>query len=82
MKPFKPNREMEITIADDDSLPEAQVAHVGLRPGDRIRVVATSGDTSDGSRLAGSLPDPDISWDDFERASALAIADMTPSGPL
>lgn len=39
--------------------------------------------TSSSTPLAGSLPEfPDISWDDFDRASALAIADMTSSGTL
>jgi hypothetical protein len=37
-----------------------------------------AGPAGSGGSFAGSLPDlPDLSWEDFERASALAIFDVT-----
>jgi hypothetical protein len=61
MKPLKPNREMEITVADDDNLPEAQVAHVGLRPETASASSPYPGTARTDHGFAGSLADlPDI----------------------
>jgi hypothetical protein len=72
-----PTPEAELVVADDGSIPAEQLAHLGIRPGTHLRVVATperAGDTG----LAGSLPNlPDVDWEDFERASELARHDAS-----
>lgn len=65
-----------LVVAADGSIPADQLARLGLRPGARLRVVAVSEPGAAPMSLAGSLPDlPDIGWDAFERASALARRD-------
>ena len=67
----QPSEPMELIVADDGSIPAAQLRRLGVQPGAHLRVVAQS-------TLEGSLPDfPDLSWEDFERGSALARADLT-----
>lgn len=69
----------ELVIADDGSIPAEQLRGLGLRPGTHLRVVET-GSASDSTPLAGSLPRfPDISWEDFERASEAARRDAEAS---
>jgi hypothetical protein len=69
----------ELVVADDGSIPADQLRELGLRPGTHLRVVeATQGPPS--GPLLGSLPDvPDLSWEDFERASELARRDAAAS---
>jgi hypothetical protein len=51
----------ELVVANDGSIPASQLAVLGAP-----------------SSIAGSLPDfPDIAWEDFEKASALAIQDLS-----
>jgi hypothetical protein len=66
----------ELVVAPDGSIPAAQLKRLGVRPGAHLRVVETPATRSGGS-FAGSLPDfPDVSWEDFERASQLAREDV------
>jgi len=52
-------------------------------PRQELELVVANDATSSSTPLAGSLPEfPDISWDDFERASALARADANPVSTL
>jgi hypothetical protein len=67
----------ELVVANDGSIPASQLAVLGLRPGTHLRVVE-SPPFGAPSSIAGSLPDfPDIAWEDFEKASALAIQDLS-----
>lgn len=60
----------DLVVAPDGSIPADQLARLGVAPGAHLRVVQTS--------LAGSLPDfPDLTWEEFEHASALAKRDLT-----
>jgi|HubBroStandDraft_1064217.scaffolds.fasta_scaffold2001442_1 hypothetical protein len=69
----------ELVVADDGSIPAAQLRDLGLGPGAHLRVVQTS-EEAPVRQLAGSLPElPDLSWDDFERASELARKDAAAS---
>ncbi len=66
----------ELIVAADGSIPAAQLKRLGVRPGAHLRVVETPATRSGGS-LAGSLPHiPDVTWEDFERASQLAREDV------
>jgi hypothetical protein len=66
----------ELVVADDGSIPAEQLARLGLRPGAHLRVVEAR-DAGPRTRLAGSLSDfPDVTWEDFERASELARRDL------
>jgi len=69
----------ELIVAPDGSIPADQIARLGIRPGAHLRVVATA--PGDGPRpLAGSLPDfPDLTWEDFQKASELAQNDLASS---
>ncbi len=62
----------ELVVADDGSIPAEQLRGLRLRPGAHLRVVEAA--LSQPLRtLAGSLPNlPDLSWEDFEQASAAA----------
>jgi hypothetical protein len=64
----------ELVVAADGSIPADQLARLGVVPGAHLRVVQT-----DPARtLAGSLSDfPDLSWEDFVRASDLARHDLS-----
>ena len=67
-------------MAEDGSIPAAQLARLGLRPGAHLRVVEASKPAGETTGLAGSLPDlPDLDWDAFERASELARRDLAGS---
>jgi hypothetical protein len=66
----------ELVVAPDGSIPAAQLKRLGVGPGTHLRVVQTPATRSGGS-LAGSLPNfPDVTWEDFERASKLAREDI------
>ncbi len=70
-------RPVELVVAEDGSIPATQLSSFGLRPGAHLRVVESvpSGPSDD---LEGSLADfPDVTWEDFERASALATKDAS-----
>lgn len=69
----------ELVVADDGSIPADQLRRLGVLPGTHLRVVESATGNKIAS-LAGSLPDlPDLSWEDFERASALAGQDSAPA---
>jgi hypothetical protein len=68
---------LELVVAEDGSIPATQLSSLGLRAGAHLRVVESvaSGPADD---LEGSLADfPDITWEDFERASDMAIKDAS-----
>ena len=66
---------MELVVAEDGSIPVTQLSSLGLRPGAHLRVVETV-PSQPSDDLEGSLADfPDITWEDFERASSLAAKD-------
>jgi hypothetical protein len=68
----------ELVVAPDGSIPADQLARLGLEPGAHLRVVPTREGGEDES-LEGTLTKfPDLSWEDFERASELAKADLNP----
>jgi hypothetical protein len=67
----------ELVVAEDGSIPAEHLQALGLQPGAHLRVLDT-GPPSESDSAAGSLPDfPDLSWEDFEIASAAAIQDST-----
>ncbi len=67
----------ELIVADDGSIPADQLAPLGVAPGDHLRVVESAPPSSTHA-LAGSLSAfPDLTWDDFERASELAQHDVS-----
>lgn len=71
-----------LVVSADGSIRADQLVRLGVRPGParRLRVIAVSEPGAATMRLASSLPDfPDIEWDDFERASALAREDIESS---
>ncbi|HYB24640.1 MAG TPA: hypothetical protein VED41_12630 [Solirubrobacteraceae bacterium] len=64
----------DLVVAPDGSIPADQLERLGVSPGTHLRVVQTS----QRGTLAGSLPDlPDLTWEEFEQASALARHDLT-----
>jgi hypothetical protein len=66
----------ELIVAADGSIPAAQLKRLGVHPGAHLRVVETPAIPTGGS-FAGSLPDfPELTWEDFERASKLAREDV------
>jgi hypothetical protein len=66
----------ELVVAADGSIPADQLARLGVAPGTHLRVVETPASRLGGS-FAGSLPNfPDLTWEDFERASQLAREDV------
>jgi hypothetical protein len=70
-------RQHEMVVANDGSIPASQLASLGLPPGTHLRVVESSPADAP-SHIAGSISDfPDISWEDFEKASALATQDLS-----
>lgn len=65
----------ELIVASDGSIPADQLAALGVAPGAHLRVVQSESIGS-AKTLAGWLPDfPDLTWEDFERASDLARRD-------
>jgi len=79
VSPAEPNARFEVVVAADGSIPADQLAPLGIRPGSHLRIIdAAPGEDTDG--LAASLPGlPDLSWEDFERGSLLAVRDLNPS---
>ncbi|MHB1533479.1 MAG: hypothetical protein ACYC1D_02520 [Acidimicrobiales bacterium] len=70
-----PSQSRELIVADDGSIPADQVRKLGLGPGTHLRVVEAAPAPA-GESLGASLPGfPDLSWEDFERGSALARED-------
>lgn len=66
----------ELVVADDGSIPAEQIARLGMRPGTHLRVVAELPPAPDAT-IAGRLMSwPQVSWEDFERASQLAQGDL------
>jgi hypothetical protein len=66
----------ELVVADDESIPAEQIARLGVGPGTHLRVIADKHPATQGS-IAGQLTSwPGVSWEDFERASQLARADL------
>jgi len=67
----------ELVVAADGSIPADQLARLGVAPGAHLRVVQTA-PAETAHTLAGSLSDfPDLTWEDFERASELAQHDLS-----
>jgi hypothetical protein len=67
---------IELVVADDGSIPASQLASLGFSPGAHLRVVPEPAEHG----VEESLPDfPDLSWEDFERASKAARSDLTRS---
>ena len=72
--------EKELVVAEDGSIPAAQLARLGLRPGAHLRVIEASQPAGETTGLAGSMPDlPELDWEVFERASELARRDLAGS---
>ncbi len=68
--------EHELVVAEDGSIPAEQIARIGAHPGTHLRVVIEHPNEPAGS-IAGQLKGwPDVSWEDFERASRMARADL------
>lgn len=66
----------ELVVAEDGRIPSEQITRLGMRPGMRLRVVAEQPPDAEGS-IGGQLVTwPDLTWEDFERASQLAQADL------
>jgi hypothetical protein len=66
----------DLVVAADGSIPADQLKRLGVNPGAHLRVVEMS-TTRLGGSFAGSLPDfPELTWEDFERASKLAREDV------
>jgi hypothetical protein len=66
----------ELVVAEDGSIPAEQIRQLGVRPGTHLRVVAEVPPQASGS-IAGRLAGwPEVTWEDFERASRLAQADL------
>ena len=71
--------ELELVVADDGSIPAEQIAGLGVRPGAHLRVIVEPAGLAHGT-IAGQLTSwPDVTWEDFERASELAQADLSRS---
>ncbi|MGA9284393.1 MAG: hypothetical protein WBV85_03030 [Solirubrobacteraceae bacterium] len=67
----------ELVVAADGSIPADQLAQLGVAPGAHLRVVESPPSRS-AHTLAGSLSDfPDLTWEDFERASEVARQDLS-----
>lgn len=68
--------ELEVVVADDGSIPAEQIASLGVRPGAHLRVIVERSRSVQGS-IAGRLTSwPQLSWEEFQRASDLAQADL------
>lgn len=66
---------VELVVGPDGGIPAEQIARLGLRPGSHLRVVPEPGRRP--ATFGGSVPDlPEVSWDDFQRGSALAQRDL------
>lgn len=67
----------ELVVAPDASIPADQLARLGFAPGAHLRVVQAA-PAGSAHTLAGSLSGfPDLTWEDFERASELAQHDLS-----
>lgn len=68
--------DQELVVAPDGSIPADQLKRLGVRPGAHLRVVQNASPTPAAASIAGSLPHlPEVSWEDFQRASKLARPD-------
>jgi hypothetical protein len=66
---------IELVVGPDGSIPAEQLAPLGLGPGMHLRVLP--GEVA-AERLEGSMPEfPDLSWEDFQRGSDLAIRNVS-----
>jgi len=66
----------EVIVADDGSIPAADLARLGVLPGQHLRVVVPP-TSFDGGVLRGSLARyPEPTWDDFELAGLRAREDF------
>lgn len=66
----------ELVVAEDGSIPAEDLARLGLAPGAHLRVLPAERETPD-EEFYGSLAGfPEPSWEDFERASAVAREDF------
>ena len=65
---------VELVVADDGSIPATQLASLGLRPGTHLRVVAAPANSGGIEAVLADFPD--VSWEDFERASQSARSDL------
>jgi len=73
----KRHTDHELVVASDGSIPADQLMRMGVGPGAHLRVVQTPA-TRTGGSFAGSLPNfPEVTWEDFERASKLAREDVS-----
>jgi len=69
----------ELIVAEDGSIPADQLTRLGLAPGAHLRIMETEPRKMTRS-LRGALRDfPDLSEEDFRRASDLAISDLNAS---
>ena len=70
------DRGYDVVVAGDGSIPAAQLAVLGVRPGEHLRVVV-AGPAAEKPGFRDSLKGlPEPTWDDFERASELARSDL------
>ena len=68
----------ELVVAPDGSIPAAQLKRLGVRPGAHLYVVQSTSPAPSAGSIAGSLSHlPDVSWEDFQRASELAQQDLS-----
>jgi hypothetical protein len=68
----------ELVVGPDGSIPAAQLRRLGFRPGAHLHVVDSASPTRAVGSIAGSLSHlPDVSWEDFQRASELAQQDLS-----
>jgi len=68
----------ELIVAADGSIPADQLERLGVRPGAHLRVVQSASPTPAAGSISGSLSHlPDVSWNDFQRASELARCDLS-----
>jgi len=66
----------ELVVAADGSIPADQLARLGVAPGAHLRVVPAA-PAGSAPTLAGALSAfPDLTWEDFARASELAQHDL------
>jgi hypothetical protein len=68
----------ELVVAPDGSIPAAQLKRLGVHPGAHLHVVQSTSPAPATGSIAGALSHlPDVSWEDFQRASELAQQDLS-----
>ena len=68
----------ELVVAPDGSIPADQLKRLGVRPGAHLHVVQSTSPAPAAPSIAGFLSHlPDVSWEDFQRASELAQQDLS-----